>query len=55
MVLDQVIVEYNSEILKHLTNMGLEFKIALMYSDLFKAPDPSKLNKKRSLGRMLEL
>ena len=54
-LLDQIIIEYNSEILKNLTNLGLSYKAAFMYSDLNPATGPSKLNKKKTLQRMIEL
>lgn len=55
MMLDHVIIEYNNETLKSLTNLGLEYKIANNFSDLFPATGPSKLNKKKTLMRMIEL
>jgi len=54
-VLDQVIIEYNNEILKNLTNLGLDFKIVNNFTDLYPAPGPSKANPKRTLWRMLEM
>lgn len=53
--LDQLIIEYNNEILKALTSTVLGFKILFNFSDLHPAPGPSKLNKKRTLQRMIEL
>ena len=52
--LDQLIIEYNNEILKALTSTILQFKIVFNFSDLYPAPGPSKLNKKRTLQRMIE-
>lgn len=37
-LLDQVVVEYNNEILKSLTSLGLEYKIASFFGDLYPAP-----------------
>lgn len=53
--LDQLIIEYNNEILKALTSTVLQYKILFNFSDLHPAPGPSKLNKKRTLQRMIEL
>lgn len=53
--LDQLIIEYNNEILKALTSTILQFKILFNFSDLHPAPGPSKLNKKKTLQRMIEL
>lgn len=53
--LDHVIVEYNNEILKSLTSVLLEYKVATMFSDLHGAMKASKLNKNKSLMRMIEL
>jgi hypothetical protein len=50
---DQVIIEYSNEILKSLTNLGLQYKIAFNYADLKKAPGPNKVNKKKCLQRMV--
>jgi hypothetical protein len=55
MLLDHCIIEYNNETLKSLTNIALDYRLAIMYSDLHPAPVPSKLNKKRNLQRMIEL
>ncbi len=55
LVLDHLIVEYNNEILKSLTNLGLEYKVLTRFSDLLKAPGPTKINKHRNLWRMIEL
>jgi len=53
--LDQLIIEYNNDILKALTSTILEYKILFNFSDLHPAPGPSKANKKRTLQRMIEL
>jgi hypothetical protein len=53
--LEQLIIEYNNEILKALTSTILQYKILFNFSDLHPAPGPSKLNKKRTLQRMIEL
>lgn len=55
MVLDQFVIEYNNEILKNLTNLALEFRIANNFTDLHPAPGPSKFNKKKNLWRMIEM
>ena len=47
--LDQVIIEYCNEILKSLTDIGLDYKLAFNYADLKKAKGPTKKNKKRAL------
>jgi hypothetical protein len=53
--LDQVIIEYNNEILKNLSSLGLQYKIAFKFSDLHPATRPSKLNKNKTLWRVIEL
>jgi hypothetical protein len=54
MVIDQVIIEYNNEILKSLTALGLEYRLATNYSDLH--PNPCNgSSSKRSLWRSLEM
>lgn len=45
--LDQIIIEYNSEILKSFTELALEYRIAFNYSDLVKAPGSKKLTIER--------
>lgn len=54
-LLDQFIIEYNSDVLKSITNLAVDYKIATMFSDLHPAPGPSKINKKKNLMRMIEL
>ena len=51
--MDQVIIEYCNEILKSITDIGLDYKLAFNYSDLKKAKGPSKKNKKRGLSTTL--
>ncbi len=53
--LDQLIIEYNNEILKALTNLALQYRIGFNFTDLYPAPGPSKINKRRNLHRMIEL
>ncbi len=55
LLLDQVVIEYNSEILKSLTGLALDYKIASFFGDLYPAPKPNKINKKKNLWRMIEL
>lgn len=52
--LDQIIIEYCNEILKSLTDLGLQYKLAFNYSDLKKAKGPSKKNKKRGLQTTIQ-
>lgn len=47
--LDQIIIEYCNDILKSLTDIGLQYKLAFNFSDLKAAKGPNKLNKKRGL------
>jgi hypothetical protein len=48
--LDQIIVEYCSEIFKSMTNLILEFKELFHFSDLYKAPNSTgKKKHKKSL------
>jgi hypothetical protein len=44
---DQIIIEYNSELLKSFTELALEYRIAFNYSDLVKAPGGKKLSIER--------
>ncbi|MFM7857207.1 MAG: hypothetical protein ACKO96_36130, partial [Flammeovirgaceae bacterium] len=52
---DQIVIEYNNEILKNLTNLALEYRIAFNFSDLHAALGPNRINKKKTLQRMIEL
>ena len=54
MVIDQVVIEYNNEILKSLTALGLEYRLATNYSDLH-SNARSGASAKRSLWRTLEM
>ena len=38
-----------------MTNLGLQYKCAFNFSDLRKAPSANKVNKKKSLERMLQI
>lgn len=49
MHLDHFLVEYNNEILKNLTNLGLEYRILFNFMDLKMAPKANAKNKKRTL------
>lgn len=42
--LDQLIIEYNNEILKNITSLVLQYKVLFNFSDLHPAPGPSKFN-----------
>lgn len=49
MCIDQIIVEYCNDIMKSLTDLGIQYKLAFNYSDMKPAKGPNKLNKKRGL------
>jgi hypothetical protein len=45
--LEQIIVEYNSEILKSFTELAMENRIAFNFGDLFPAPGLNKMTIER--------
>ena len=53
--LDQCLIEYNNDILKALTNLGVQYKIGFMFSDLTTAIGPTAKNRHRCLQRRIEL
>ena len=53
--LDQLIIEYNNDILKALTNLAVQYKIGFMFSDLCPAPGATSKNRHRCLQRKVEL
>ena len=52
--LDRLIIEYNNDILKALTKLGVEYKILFMFSDLRPAPGPTSKNRHRYLQRTIQ-
>lgn len=49
LTIDQIILEYCNEILKSITDISLNYKLAFNFADLKPAKGPSKKNKKRGL------
>ena len=55
LTLDQLVFEHNNDILKALTNLGVQYKILFMFSDLCPAPSATAKNRYRCLQRKVEL
>jgi hypothetical protein len=55
LTLDQLVFEYNNDILKALTNLAVQYKIGFMFSDLCPAPGPTAKNRFRCLQRRVAL
>ena len=50
-----MIIEYNNDILKNLTEIGIAYKLAFNYGDLKPAITAGKKNRKRCVQRRLQL
>lgn len=47
--LDHFVIEYCNDVLKSITDLGINYKLAFNFSDMKPALKPNKVNKKRSL------